>query len=231
MADSKVSAFTAATAIDDADLLPIIQGGVDKVGSAGLMRTSADLRTLPPIGWITLDPSTLSTGAGTALVQNRVTFARFPLQAGTYDAMFYNVTTASSGGAGLAASLGLYADDGSGWWPNCGAGLLASATGLSLSSTGLKTGTLGSAVVLTRPAVLWGAFWYGYTSAPTTAPILTCINNNLQTWPRPTANGVNVIRGWCLTGQSALPTVSPTTATMVLSGNNDIPALAIRRSA
>ncbi len=68
MADTKVSAFTAATSVDGADQIPIIQGGANKRASLSLLRKSAG--TLPTVN--SVGSSFSGTGAPTATLPGTV---------------------------------------------------------------------------------------------------------------------------------------------------------------
>lgn len=190
------------------------------------------VRYSPRIGDLATDPNLLSTGTGAALVSGKATFHRLALGVGTYDALFVHCTTAQSLGT-ITISAGIYPDDGSGAWPDTSANPITSCTFPANSmTTGMKQGTLTAPLVVTRPTTYWVAVLYVAASAPTTAPVLTSVANNLQTYSRPATLVLGTVgRGYYRTGLTALPNTASTTANLLLSSLADITVVAARRSA
>lgn len=100
----------------------------------------------------------------------------------TLKALAAEVTTAGS--VGSVVRLGIYTDDGSGWFPY---GLVADAGTIDGTVVGAATLTLATPIYL-----MPGRYWVGAASqgAPTTAPILRGINGTSGADTMPPATGI-----------------------------------------
>jgi hypothetical protein len=180
-----------------------------------------------PTNWYVFPQHVLSATASVLTSDaGKTLFVPIRLNAGTYDAIAYNVTTAQSGGA-TTFSVALYPEDPTTGLPKTDAGPLASGTG-SLAATGNVIVTFTGVVLPAGNYYL--ASLYVITTAPTTPAQLPCISNN--TAPLPWSAWVlpSTSRGRTRTG-TALPTDATTTANIAATGLADVPFLGIRKSA
>lgn len=128
------------------------------------------------------------------------------------------VTTAASGGTGLALQLGLFADDGSSCYPGS---LVQNAGSVVLSAIGQVVAAFTT--ITLQPGRYWAAGKYTYTTAPTTAPQLQQLTAVAPSLPG--ALIASNYRGYVATGQTAgafsaaAPSgMSPATSGVILVG-------------
>lgn len=171
----------------------------------------------------------LGTTTGTPSFQ-RATFTPFPVGPSGWqaDAFLFVISTAYSGGTGVAFNVGLYPDDGTGF-PNLGGGPLTQVNTTSLTA-GTKTLSLGAPLDM-APGMLWMATLVSGSAAPS-AGQMQCVTNNAYqlSLPASIAPGTST-RAYTLAGQTALPTSQPADSAFSISGGNDCPLIAVRRSA
>lgn len=150
-----------------------------------------------PQNYISAAPAALTSG----LLQ-LVPFDVGP-NAGAYNALGVNVTTAQVGGT-TTTSLAIYPDDGSGGRPNLAAGPITAATAT-------LTALANRAAAVTwnpAPGRYWLAFLYVQTAAPSPLPQLSFINSGLAWMPQSTLGTPGL--GYTVSGQSALPVTAQT---------------------
>lgn len=191
------------------------------------------LAIAPKVGWYAPTAGYIvGTSATGTLTSGKATFSPFWIgpTGWTADTIHWKVTTAQSGGT-ITYSLGLYGDDGSGW-PATAGGPLASVSGTTLLTTAqVATGTFATPLTMS-PGLYWAASLSVQSAAPTTAPALqSMINTTYPLAMNSLTNFGTPIRGYALTGLSALPTTATAPASMSLVGGNDLPILYLHRSA
>lgn len=162
----------------------------------------------------------LSTSA-TASTSGLVTFLRMDVNNLSVNGLGCYCSTAGVGGT-YTVTLGLYNDIGDGSRPNITAGPIATTT-ITPTSTGNKYGTI---TTQTLNGTYWVAFLYYATAAPTTVPAFWCISNNVNNSPTATTGYSigTVVRGFTLSGQTAMPTSGSTTP----SGTTNIVNVVLR---
>lgn len=128
------------------------------------------------------------------------------------------VTTAGS--AGAVVRLGIYADNGSGLWPDA---LILDAGTIDASTVGNKEITLAAAKALPP-----GRYWVGGASqgAPTTAPVLRTVGTNgAEFLPSASASASNIPTG---AANNSITDALPASFTPAYGTTSAVPRVALR---
>lgn len=184
---------------------------------------------LPAVGEYSLTDGILAAAAA-APTSGRMTFHPAWVAPGNYDALAVSVSTAISGGTGVVAAVGLYADD-----TTSGQRILPKTdTAIQSGSVSLGTVGFGTYVFASPWSSPGGFYWLGFLYyamvAPSTAPTLPCISNCTYNIGQ-TSTLATRPRGWGRTGLTALPTTATTASNATRSVGSDIVCVALRRSA
>lgn len=183
---------------------------------------------VPRVGWSISGGMLLGSQAGTPVFQ-RLYLTPFPVGPVGWqaDAALVSVSTAYSGGTGVGFSVALYPDDGSGF-PNLAGGPVAQSSTTSLG-TGTKALAFAAPVTL-LPGLYWAASLVTGTAAPS-AGQMQCVTNNAYQLGLPSGlTPGTTTRAYVVNGQTALPTAQPADSAFSISGGNDAPFVAVRRS-
>jgi hypothetical protein len=185
-----------------------------------------------PVGWRFGPQYVLGTGTGTpttGLVYfTPIWVAEVPQ---TIDSIHVKVTTAMAGGTATAAYVALYPDDKTAGLPDTTVATRLGSGTVDMTSAAEKIVTFAAPVVL-NPGVYWLAFlYYQGTTAPTTTPVFTVINNNVIPFASATSIGIGTnIRSITSTGSvTALPTTKLTS--FAANAGSVVPYMMLRRSA
>lgn len=163
----------------------------------------------------------LSTGTPTT---GKCTFISIDVNNLSVNGIGAYCSTAAVGGT-YTVTLAIYKDNGRGNGPDLASGAIASGT-----ITPTSTGNLWASITAQRlNGRYWLAFLYYVTASPTTAPQFSTVANNLNNSPGAITGWTinNVVRGYYLTGLTALPT----SGTLSGSANADIVELVLRSAA
>lgn len=185
----------------------------------------------PTAGWYDAPAGSIgSDSTPGALTSQRQTFTPFIIGPSTvtYDAFVQRLKVAQSGGTVVYLNA-LYGSDANGM-PDTTT-TLASATTPSLATVGNLIIPFAAAVTL-APGIYWVSTLYYASTAPTTPPTFTPINNS--TWALPIPAGTNVnqnVRGYYISGRTTLMTAALTWSSVIADAGTDIPYTMLRRSA